>query len=115
MNDKRLKRVLQKDFVGTPDPGTAFRLQQAFLLRSTAYRTRQNSFSGFFGWLLSPRHVLAKMALACFFAGFLFVKPALNPDRHLPAVCDSARVDPSRVQDSSLFQSTGKAGNDTVF
>ena len=115
MNDIILKQLIRQDFAGHPDPVTEQRLQQAFMLKSVTYKTRQNSFSGFFNWLFAPRQIIAKMAFAVVVAGFLFIKPGLNPARHLPVVSDSARIDQSRVLDSAFLQKSNTANNDSVF
>ncbi len=115
MNDKLLKQILQKDFIGTPDPDTELRLQQAFLLKSATYRTRQNSFSGFFGWLFAPRQIAVKMAFAAVIAAFFLIRPGLDTSQHMPAVNDSTGVDQSRVQDSAFLHLPDNAENDSVF
>jgi hypothetical protein len=114
MNDKTFKQLIQQDFVGLPAPATEQRLQQAFMLKSASCKTRQNSFSGFFNWLFAPKQVIAKMAFAVIIAAF-FIKPGLNPSRHLPVVSDSARIDQSRVRDSAFLQVPNNANNDSVF
>ncbi|MEL7587910.1 MAG: hypothetical protein AAGU19_14475 [Prolixibacteraceae bacterium] len=115
MNDKILKKLIAQDFAGVPDPETELRLQRAFILRSAGYKTRQNSFSGFFGWLFTPRQVFAKMAFAVIITAFFFIRPGLNTSRHLPVVIDSTGIDQSGVQDSAFLRLPGRANNDSVF
>ncbi len=115
MNDKLLKQILQTDFIGTPDPDTELRLQQAFLLKSAAYRTMHNSFSGFFGWLFAPRQIAVKVAFAAVIAAFFFIRPGLNTSQHMPAVNDSTGIDQSRVQDSAFLYVPNNQDNDSVF
>lgn len=115
MDEKIFKQIIQQDSVGLPDPSMEQKLQQTFMLRSAGYRVRQNSFSGFFGWLLAPRQVITKIAFAVITAAFFFMKPGLNTNQHLPAMTDSARVDQSRVQDSAWLQLPDKIGHDSIF
>lgn len=114
MNDKILTQIIRRDFAGLPDPATEQRLQHAFMLKSAGYKTKQNSFSGFFDWLLAPRQIIAKMAFAVIVAAFFLIRPGLNPVQRVPAASDSARVDQSRVQDSAFLQRS-TTSNDSVF
>ncbi|MGV8096836.1 MAG: hypothetical protein AB2L24_33690 [Mangrovibacterium sp.] len=115
MDDKIVKQLIQEDFVGLPDPATEQRLHQAFMLRSAAYKTRQNSFGGFFGWLFSSRQLATKMAFATIVTAFFLIKPGVNTNQHLPSAPDSTRIDQSRAQDSAFLRLPDNANKDSVF
>jgi hypothetical protein len=115
MDDKIVKQLIQEDFVGLPDPATEQRLHQTFMLRSAAYKTRQNSFGGFFGWLFSSRQLATKMAFATIVTAFFLIKPGVNTNQHLPSAPDSTRIDQSRAQDSAFLRLPDNANKDSVF
>ncbi|HAH24144.1 MAG TPA: hypothetical protein DCL77_10380 [Prolixibacteraceae bacterium] len=61
--DQLFSQLLHADQVGKPDPGIEDRLMYAYLLKSRTSKPRQNSFSSFFGWLLSFQNLWLKTGL----------------------------------------------------
>lgn len=62
-NEKRIAELLRNDRVGEPDKAVEDRLMYSFMLKNANHRLRQNSFSGFAGWLFSARSLGLKVAL----------------------------------------------------
>jgi len=61
--DQLFSQFLQNDQVGKPDSGIEERLMYSYLLKSRVSKLRQNSFSSFFGWLLSFQNIGLKAGL----------------------------------------------------
>lgn len=62
--DKELKILFEKDGNDlSPDPGIQERLNYAFMLNSSQYKTRQNSFVGFAAWIFSWSNLPLKAAM----------------------------------------------------
>jgi hypothetical protein len=61
--DQLYSQLLQNDQVGAPDRGIEDRLMYSFMLKSAHSKVRQNSFSNFFGWLLSFQSIGLKTGL----------------------------------------------------
>ncbi len=115
MKTKTIKQLVQQDVVGCPNPVVEERLQQAFMARSAGYRVRQNSFSGFIGWLFMPRQLGVKLAFASVLLAFFLFRPDINLNSHTPVTIDTTRVDQSRVLDSALLQLPTDTTRDRVF
>lgn len=61
--DQLYSQLLQNDQVGKPDSGIEERLMYSYLLKSRVSKLRQNSFSSYFGWLLSFQNLGLKTGL----------------------------------------------------
>jgi hypothetical protein len=61
--DQLFSQLLQNDHVGKPDPGIEDRLMYSYMLKSRVSKLRQNSFSSFFGWILSFQNLWLKTGL----------------------------------------------------
>lgn len=61
--DDLFSDLLRNDRVGEPAKAVEDRLMYSFLLKSSAGKTRQNSFSGFAAWIFSGRGLGIKTAL----------------------------------------------------
>lgn len=61
--DDLFSDLLRNDRVGEPAQQVEDRLMYSFLLKSSARKTRQNSFSGFAGWVFSGHGLGLKTAL----------------------------------------------------
>lgn len=62
-NEKLLAELLRNDRVGEPDKAIEDRLMYSFMLKNADHRLRQNSMSGFAGWLFSAKSFGLKVAL----------------------------------------------------
>ena len=61
--DQVFSQLLHNDQVGKPDSGIEERLMYSYLLKSRDSKLRQNSFSSFFGWLVSFQNIGLKIGL----------------------------------------------------
>lgn len=73
-----LNQLLHADQVGKPDPGIEDRLMYAYLLKSRVSKLRQNSFSHFFGWLLSFQNLWLKTGLVSVILFFSLMNTQLS-------------------------------------
>lgn len=62
-SDQFYTDLLQRDKIGEPDRAIEDRLMYSFLLKSSFIKSKQNSFTSFFGWLLSAQSIGLKTAL----------------------------------------------------
>ena len=61
-NEKLFADLLRNDRVGEPDKAIEDRLMYSFMLKNKDHKLRQNSFSGFGGWLFSLQSLGVKVA-----------------------------------------------------
>lgn len=115
MSDIDLKELIKNDSIGSPSPRVEDRINYAFVLKSSRLKIRQNSFSGFFGWFFSMQGMGVKTALAAVLLAFVMLKPQMNLAPGSVSPLDSLSVNQSSVIDSTLFQSTSRTSNDSIF
>jgi hypothetical protein len=114
MNEEQIKRLIRNDSVGEPDFRVEDLLNYAFMLKSAQFKTRQNSFSGFFGWIFSMKSLGMKAAVASVLLAFVMLKPDIDMNSGAGPVLDSVRVN-VLVVDSTFFQTNTGVANDSVF
>ena len=112
MKTKEIKQLIQQDNAGAPADAVKQRLDHAFMLKSSSYAVRQNSFSGFFSWLFSFQSFGFKTALAGVIISFMLFNQSLTINPTNSISLDSIQVTQSLQIDSSLFNN--KAINDSI-
>ena len=115
MSDIEIKNLIQNDSVSGPSPKVEDRINYAFMLNSSRFKIRQNSFSGFFGWMFSIKSLGVKTAIAGLLLAFVMLKPQMNMAPGSATALDTLSVNQSSVLDSTLFQTNGKTANDSIF
>ena len=115
MSEIDLKELIQKDNVGHPGSRVESRLNYAFLLKSSSSKIRQNSFGGFFSWFFSTQGIGVKTAIAGVLLAFVMLKPQMNLTPGSVSPLDSLSINQSSVVDSTLFQTSAKTANDSIF
>ena len=76
--DQLFNHLLQNDQVGKPDPGIEDRLMYSYMLKSKGSKLRQNSFSSFFGWVLSFQNLWLKAGLVSMILFFSLMNNQLS-------------------------------------
>ena len=112
MNDKLLKKLIQQDQAGDPAPEVKQRLDNAFMLKSSGYAVRQNSFSGFFSWIFSLKGLGIKTTMAAVIISFLCVNQNVDINDRQAVPFDTTFVEQSLQLDSSLLNVN--VSNDSV-
>ena len=78
--DQLYSQLLQADQVGMPESGIEDRLMYSFMLKSGHSKLRHNSFSNFFGWLLSVQGLGLKAGLVSMVLFFSIMNNHLSLD-----------------------------------
>ena len=99
--DQLLTELLWKDFVGEPDKAIEDRLMYSFLLKSGQSKTRQNSFSNFFGWVFSAQSLGMKTALVSLVLFFSVINTQLSFETGKTAISDSLFIQRVLVADTA--------------
>jgi len=115
MSEKQLADLIRQDTIGKPAPHVEDQLNYVFMLKSVRSKARQNSFSGFLGWIFSMNGMGLKASVASVLFLFVMIKPELNRHSGSDVTADSTRVQQSVVIDSTLFQLDSKTINDSIF
>lgn len=115
MSEKQLADLIRQDTIGKPASQVENQLNYAFMLKSVKSKARQNSFSGFLGWIFSTNGMGVKAVVASVLFLFVMIKPDLNRNPGPHATGDSTRVLQSVVIDSTLFHPDSKTTNDSIF
>ena len=104
--DQFLSQLLQSDQVGNPDKAIEDRLMYSYMLKSGRSKLRQNSFSHFFGWLLSFQSLGLKTGLVSvvLFISVMNNQLSLNPGSITAA--DSLSSQRVLVADTTSFIQT---------
>ena len=113
MNEEHIEKLIRQDYVGRPAPGVEDRLKYAFMLKSAQYKTRQNSFGGFFVWVFSMKGLGIKTAVASLLLAFVMLKPDINTGSSTAP--DTSRGNQILVVDSTFFQANTGSAKDSVF
>lgn len=114
MNEKQMKQLISKDIIGTPDPQIANRLNYAFMLKSTHFESRRNSFSDFFWWIFSFKSMAAKSIIVASLLTLMVIKPNITSLSKSIVTIDSTAINQSLVIDSTLIK-TAQITKDSVF
>lgn len=82
-NEKLFAELLRKDRLGEPDKAIEDRLMYSFMLKNADHTLRQNSLSGFAGWLFSAKGFGLKVAMVSVMLFFSVVNNQLifNPSK----------------------------------
>ena len=115
INENQLKKLLRNDPVGEPDFRVEDLLSYAYMLKSSQFKTRQNSFSGFFGWAFSVKSLGIKTVVASLLLVFVMLRPQIGLDNAPGVSLDTAQVNQVLVVDSVFFQSNTGSAADSVF
>ena len=73
----------------TPDSSVQERLNYTFMVKSSAYKTAQNSFTGMFSWLFSWSNVPVKAALVSIVLFLSIVNFQSNESQFIAPGCDT--------------------------
>lgn len=101
--DEMFAKLLQKDQVGEPDKTIEDRLMYSFLLKNSGSKLRQNSFSSFFGWMLSGQNLGFKTGLVTVILFLSIMNNQLTFDSGKISGDDSLFVKRVLVADSTNF------------
>ncbi len=115
MSEKQLADLIRQDTIGKPAPQVENQLNYVFMLKSVKSKARQNSFSGFLGWIFSMDGMGVKAVVASVLFLFFMIKPELNRHPGSDGTADSTSIQQSVVIDSTLFQPDSKIINDSIF
>ena len=104
--DQMFAQLLCNDRVGEPDNAIEDRLMYSFLLKNSRSKVRQNSFSSFFGWLLSAQSLGLKTGLVSVVLFFSVINNQLTVDSGTITGNDSVFSKRILVADSTSFIQT---------
>ncbi len=93
LTDNFLNEIFKNDELGcTPDPSIKSRLDYTFMLKESQNKIRQNSFLGFFSWILSGKDLPLKAAFVSIILLFTVFNFQQEPGSFDSPVVDSASV-----------------------
>lgn len=101
--DQLYSQLLQNDQVGKPSNAIEQRLMYSFMLKSSQSRVRQNSFSNFFGWLLSFQGLGLKTGLVSMVVFLSVMNNHLSFDPGKISASDSLSSQRVLVADTTSF------------
>ena len=90
ITDNGIKLLFDKDSNGiSPDISVQERLEYTFMVKSSSYKTAQNSFAGLFYWIFSWTHIPLKAALISFILFLSVMNFQSNQSQYVPPGCDT--------------------------
>ena len=90
ITDKEITRLFEKDSNGiSPDTSVQERLEYTFMVKSSNYKTAQNSFGGVFTWIFSWSDIPLKAALVSFILFLSLMNFQPNQSQHIIPDCDT--------------------------
>ncbi|HEY3372069.1 MAG TPA: hypothetical protein VGK10_14535 [Prolixibacteraceae bacterium] len=101
--DQLFSQLLQADQVGKPDRSIEDRLMYTYMLKSGHSKLRQNSFSSFFGWILSAQSLGLKAGLVSLVLFFSVINNHLSLDPGTITGCDTLTSQRVLVADTTNF------------
>ena len=102
-SDLLFAQLLRNDQIGKPDQAVEDRLMYSFLLKSARSKPRQNSFSGFLGWLFSAQSLGLKTGLVSLVLFFSVINNQLKIGSGTISSADSLLVKRVLAADSTSF------------
>lgn len=116
LNEKDLFAAMQADCVGKPDARIEERLLYTMMLKSSREPARQNSMSGFAGWLFSLQGMGIKTAVFSCLLVVSLMNNHLYQGKGISGQNDSVFVEKIMVADSTrILQEFNTNKNDTLF
>lgn len=112
--EKQLFHLIQGDKAMEPKTEIEDRLMYTFLLKNVQSEIRQNSFSGFFGWMFSFKSLGIKTAVVSILLLVTFFNTNLEQSNYKQNSCDSLFIEKALVLDSAgIIHDCNK--NDSLF
>ena len=113
--DKLFAELLRNDRAGEPDKAIEDRLMYSFMLKNADHRLRQNSMSGFAGWLFSTKSFGLKVALVSVVLFFSVVNSQFIFNPAKGGLSDSIVSQPVLFTDTAHFiQNVDSIRGDTL-
>ena len=113
MDDLKLKKLILSDDVGEPAPEILEQLQYNFMLKSSRYQIRQNSFSGMLSWVLSSKQLISKLVIAACLTSFLMLGPVIKRNLQINNPIDSIKTNRIEIVDTAYINQ-GRIFNDSL-
>jgi hypothetical protein len=114
MNDIKFKKLILSDNIGEPSPEVFENLQHKYMLKSSKYNIRQNSFSGMFLWIFSSKQLISKLTIAACFICLLMVSPILKKNFQEANPTDSIKINHAGIIDTTYIDNQRKAFKDSL-
>ena len=90
ISDKEITRLFEIDSNGiSPESAVKERLEYTFMVKSSSYKTAQNSFIGLFTWIFSWSNIPVKAALVSFIMLLSLMNFQSNQSHYTAPECDT--------------------------
>ncbi|MEN8116025.1 MAG: hypothetical protein ABFS16_03555 [Bacteroidota bacterium] len=105
ITDDELTRLFEKDATGiVPNTSVRERLEYTFMVKSSTYKTAQNSFMGMFSWIFSWSNIPLKAALVSFVLFISIMNFQPRNSQFLTPGCDTTQNNsPIRIDSAGML------------
>ena len=107
MDDLKLRELILSDNIGEPAHEVLERLQHNFMLKSSKYKIRQNSFTGMLSWMISSKQLMSKLIIAACFVSFFMLGPVIKRNLQINNPIDSTKTNSIEIVDTAYINQGG--------